>query len=112
MQDDPVHRSRVGPPRQDQNDPAPRLLGFPALQEKTNGDEHYPFHRDGLATNDLAHRFPKELLSFRSTFLRAEPQPSCEFPVKVFGKTPSQGDLNLKPSSDDPRNPEVNLNSI
>jgi len=109
VRDDPVHRSRARPPRQGQDDPAPRLFGFPALQEKTNGDEHHPFHRDGLATNNLAHRFPKELLSFRSTFLRAEPQPSCEFPVKVFGKTPSQGDLNLKPSSDDPQNPEVNL---
>ena len=78
----------------------PEPIFTPAAKaELGEHDEHYPFHRDGLATNDLAHRFPKELLSFRSTFLHAEPQPSCEFPVKVFGKTPSQLDLKLQLSS-------------
>ena len=52
----------------------------------------------------------KELLSFRSAFLRAEPQPSCEFSVKTSSKVPSQLDLALQLSRSHPRNPEANLN--
>ena len=52
----------------------------------------------------------KELLSFRSAFLHAEPQPSCEFSVKISNKVPSQLDLTLQPSRTHPQNPEANLN--